>query len=72
MLGGIPFMTPHIGRQENGEGSLTIVRGISFMTLQGSTILHGCTIMKAESVRWEGARQEGLAAPLRTITKNHR
>ncbi len=34
--------------------------------------LHGCTIMKAESVRWEGARQEGLAAPLRTITKNHR
>ena len=34
--------------------------------------LHGCTIMKAESVRWEGARQEGLAAPLRTITKNRR
>ena len=28
--------------------------------------LHGCTIMKAESVRNEGARQEGLAAPLRT------
>ena len=33
--------------------------------------------MKAESVRWEGARQEGLAyrqtcRALRTITKNHR
>ena len=33
--------------------------------------------MKAESVRWEGARQESPAQgqtsrPLRTITKNHR
>ena len=26
--------------------------------------LHGCTIMKAESVRWEGARQEGPARQL--------
>ena len=58
MVRGIPFMSPHI---------MTYI-----MTPQGSTILHGCTIMKAESVRNEGARQEGLAAPLRTITKNRR
>ena len=56
MVRGIPFMSPHI---------MTYI-----MTLLMT--LHGCTIMKAESVRWEGARQEGLAAPLRTITKNRR
>ena len=40
--------------------------GILFMTP------YGITIMKAESVCNEGARQEGLAAPLSTITKNCR
>ena len=40
--------------------------------------LHGCTIMKAESVCNEELQQEGLVhrqtcrPPLRTITKNHR
>lgn len=39
--------------------------------------LHGCTIMKAESVCNEELQQEGLAyrqtcRSLRTITKNHR
>ena len=57
MVRGIPFMSPHI---------MTYIMTPHLLTL------HGCTIMKAESVRREGARQEGLAAPLRTITKNHR
>jgi len=40
--------------------------GILFMTP------YGITIMKAESVCNEEVRQEGTAAPLRTITKNRR
>ena len=48
----IPFMTPHIGRQENGEGSVSrriMLGGIPFMTPHIMT-LNGISIIKAESV----------------------